>query len=167
MESSSTTYHIPVFTLAKQMGLSYDSLLRWKKRIKNGKDPINRPGPRKVEPIDLKGLQEEVKELKHGRKRTHATGALYQHYRMQVSRRQMSTMVMEARKEYLRQEAAHMQHIKWHHPDLAWAMDGSEPDTTLIVYRVEDLASRYIFPPLAGCYALRGGNLRTSGTAFS
>jgi len=153
MESISSTYHIPVLTLVQQMALSYDSLMRWKRRIKNGQDPVNRPGPRKVEPLDLKSLQEDIKQLKHVRKRTHATGALYQHYRMQVSRRQMSAMVIEARKEYRRQEADRMQHIEWHHPDLAWAIDGSEPDPAqdlLIVYRVQDLASRYKFPPVAG-----------------
>lgn len=153
MESIGSTYHIPVLTLVQQMALSYDSLMRWKRRIKKGQDPVNRPGPRKVEPLDLKGLKEDIKQLKHVRKRTHATGALYQHYRMQVSRRQLNTMVIEARKEYQRQETNRMQHIEWHHPDLAWAIDGSEPDTaqnSLIVYRVQDLASRYKFPSVAG-----------------
>jgi hypothetical protein len=153
MENISTIYHVPVFNLAEQMGLSYDSLMRWKRRIQKGKDPVNKPGPRKVEPIDLKGLQEDIKQLKHVRKRSHATGALYQHYRMQVSRRQLNTMVIEARKEYRKHEADRMQRIEWHHPDLAWAIDGSEPDTAqspLVVYRVQDLSSRYKFPPIAG-----------------
>jgi hypothetical protein len=153
MESIKTTYRIPVLTLTQQMGLSYDSLMRWKRRIRNGQDPVSKPGPRKIEPLDLKGLQADIKQLKHVRKRTHATGALYQHYRTQVSRRQLNTMVIEARKEYRRHETARMQRIQWHHPNLAWAIDGSEPDTAqspLIVYRVQDLASRYKFPPVAG-----------------
>jgi hypothetical protein len=153
MENISSTYHLPVFTLAQQMGLSYDSLMRWRRRIRNGEDPVSKPGPRKVEPLDLKGLQEDIKRLKHVKKRTHATGVLYQHYRNQVSRRQFNSMVIEARKGYRRQEAARMQHIEWHHPDLAWAIDGSKPDTAqnpLIVYRVQDLASHYKFPPVAG-----------------
>jgi len=134
------------------MGLSYDSLMRWKRRIRNGQDPVNRPGPRKVAPLDLKSLKEDIQQLKHARKRTHATGALYQNYRMQVSRRQLNAMVMEARKEYHRQEADRMQRIEWHHPDLAWAIDGSKPktDQTLSVYRIQDLCSRYKFPPVAG-----------------
>jgi hypothetical protein len=152
MESIKTTYRIPVLNLAQQMGLSYDSLMRWKRRIRKGKDPVNKPGPRKVEPLDLKGLQADIKQLKHVKKRTHATGALYQHYRTQVSRRQLTTMVIEARKEYRRQEATRMQHILWRHPDLAWAIDGSKPkaDQNLSVYRIQDLCSRYKFPPLAG-----------------
>lgn len=151
MESISSTHRIPVCALAGQMALSYDSLMRWKRRIRNGQDPVGTPGPKKVEPLDLTGLQEDIKQLKHARKRTHATGALYQQYRAQVSRRQLNAMVIEARREYHRQEQDRMQRIAWHHPDLAWAIDGSEPDTDpLIVYRVQDLASRYKFPPVAG-----------------
>jgi len=152
MESIKATHHIPVYTLADQMSLSYDSLMRWKRRIRKGQDPVNTPGPRKVEPLDLKGLEADIKQLKHVRKRTHATGALYKNYRAQVSRRQLNAMVTEARKEYHRQEADRMQRIEWHHSNLAWAIDGSEPDTALnlLVYRVQDLASQYKFPPVAG-----------------
>jgi len=152
MEIISITHRIPVVALAGQMALSYDSLMRWKRRIRNGQDPVNKPGSKKVEPLDLKGLEEDIKQLKHARKRTHATGALYQNYRAQVSRRQLNAMVIEARREYHRQEADLMQRIEWHHPNLAWAIDGSEPDTALnlLVYRVQDLASQYKFPPVAG-----------------
>lgn len=153
MESISSTHHIPVYTLTQQMALSYDSLMRWKRRIRNGQNPVNTPGPKKVEPLDLTCLQEDIKQLKHARKRTHATGALYQNYRTQVSRRQLNAMVIEARKEHHRQEADRMQRIEWRHPDLAWAIDGSKPDTAqcpLTVYRIQDLASRYKFPPVAG-----------------
>jgi len=152
MESIKATYHIPLCTLARQMGLSYDSLMRWKRRIRKGEDPANKPGPRKVAPLNLKGLRDDIKQLKHVRKRTHETGGLYQHYRNQVSRRQFNTMVIEARREYQRQETARMQRIEWCHPNLAWAIDGSKPKTeqTLSVYRIQDLCSRYKFPPLAG-----------------
>ncbi len=152
MENISSTHRIPVVALAQQAALSYDSLMRWKRRIRNGQDPVSTPGPKKVEPLNLTSLKADIKQLKHARKRTHATGALYQSYRSQVSRRQLNTMVIEARKEHHRQEADRMQRIEWLHPDLAWAIDGSEPDTTqnLIVYRVQDLASRYKFPPVAG-----------------
>jgi hypothetical protein len=153
MESISSTHHIPVCTLTQQTALSYDSLMRWKRRIRNGQDPVSTPGPKKIEPLDLKGLEADIKQLKHARKRTHATGALYQQYRAQVSRRQLNAMVIEARREYHRQEADQMQRIVWHHPDLAWAIDGSEPDPAhnpLTVYRMQDLASQYKFPPIAG-----------------
>jgi hypothetical protein len=152
MESISSTHRITVCALAGQMALSYDSLMRWKRRIRNGRDPVSTPGPKKVEPLNLTGLKADIELLKHARKRTHATGALYQNYRAQVSRRQFNAMVIEARREYHRQEADRMQRIAWHQPDLAWAIDGSEPDTAhnLAVYRVQDLASQYKFPPVAG-----------------
>jgi hypothetical protein len=151
MENISSTHHIPVNALAGQMALSYDSLMRWKRRIRNGLDPVSTPGPKKVEPLNLKSLKADIQLLKHARKRTHSTGALYQQYRMQVSRRQLNTMVIEARREHHRQESDRMQRIEWHQPDLAWAIDGSEVDTVnnLTVYRVQDLASQYKFPPVA------------------
>jgi hypothetical protein len=144
-----------MLSLSKQMGLSYDSLMRWQRRITNAEEPVGRPGPRKVEPIDLKGLEQDIKNLKHAKKRTHATGALYRRYRMQVSRRELNTMIIEARKEYRTQQAARMQHIYWHHPDLAWAIDGSELNpgplrSKLFMYNVKDLASQYKFPVVAG-----------------
>jgi hypothetical protein len=60
MENIKTTYRIPVLTLTQEMGLSYDSLMRWKRRIQNGQDPVSKPGPRKIEPLDLKGLQADI-----------------------------------------------------------------------------------------------------------
>ena len=48
MESISTTHHIPVVALAQQTALSYDSLMRWKRRIRKGVDPVSTPGPNKV-----------------------------------------------------------------------------------------------------------------------
>jgi hypothetical protein len=73
VEALSCTYTIPQITLVKQMSLSYDSYMRWKRRIKTGAEPVWQPGPRKVERIDLEGLQQDVANLKHARKRTHET----------------------------------------------------------------------------------------------
>ena len=56
MESISSTHRIPVVALAGQTALSYDSLMRWKRRIRNGQDPVCTPGPKKVEPLNLTGL---------------------------------------------------------------------------------------------------------------
>jgi len=73
-------------------------------------------------------------------------------------------MVIEARKEYGKQQAAQMQRIFWHHTNLAWAIDGSEHDTNayqsnLIMYNVQDLASRYKFPPVSGPFMPCGEEL--------
>jgi hypothetical protein len=74
---------------------------------------------------------------------------------MQVSRRELNKMVIEARKEYKKQQAVRIQRIFWHYPNLTWAIDGSELDlhpsqSKLIMYNLQDLASRYKFPPVAG-----------------
>jgi hypothetical protein len=176
VEALSCTYNIPQITLVNQMGLSYDSFMRWKRRIKTGAEAVCRPGPRKVERIDLEGLQQEVANLKHAGKRTHETGVLYRHYNLQVSRRELNTMVIEARREHRSKQAAGMQRIFWHHPDLAWAIDGSELTadpacSTLIMYNVQDLGSRYKFPPVAGphipCGEEVAGHLERLFTEFA
>jgi hypothetical protein len=155
MEALCRTHNVPRTMLLGEMGLSYDSFLRWKRRINKGEEPVCRPGPQKLERIDLAGLKQSLANLDHARKRTHGTGALYQYYSSQVSRRQLAAMVVEARKEHTGRLTAHMQHIFWHYPDLAWAIDGSEftdepAGGTLMTYNVQDLCSRYKFPPVAG-----------------
>jgi hypothetical protein len=155
MEALCGTYKVPRSVLLEQMGLSYDSYLRWKRQIKAGEEPVCRPGPRKVERIDLAGLQQAIANLEHTRKRTHDTGVLYRHYGSQVSRRQLNAMVVEARQEHAHRQAAALQRIHWHYPDLAWAVDGSElaaepVGDQLILCTVQDLCSRYKLPPLAG-----------------
>jgi hypothetical protein len=176
VEALSCTYNIPQIALVKQMGLSYDSFMRWKRRIKTGAEAVCRPGPRKLERIDLEGLQQDVANLKHGVKRTHETGLLYRHYNLQVSRRELNTMVIEARREHRIEQAAGMQRIFWHHPNLAWAIDGSEltaaPDRSkLIMYNVQDLGSLYKFPPVAGphipCGEEVAGHLERLFTEFA
>ena len=172
----SCTYTIPQIALVKQMGLSYDSFMRWKRRIKTGEEAVCRPGPRKLERIDLEGLQQDVANLKHSGKRTHETGVLYRHYNLQVSRRELNAMVIEARREHRSEQTAGLQRIFWHHPDLAWAIDGSEltpapARSTLIMYNIQDLGSRYKFPPVAGphipCGEEVAGHLERLFTIFA
>ena len=97
------------------MGLSYDSYLRWKRRMKEGEEPVYRPGPKKLERIDFAGLKQALANLKHSRKRTHGTGELLRQYSLQVSRRQLNAMVMETRKEHAHRKAAALQRIHWHY----------------------------------------------------
>jgi len=155
MEALCRTYSIPQTMLVAQMGLSYDSFLRWKRRMKTGQEPVGRPGPKKLEPLDIAGLRQAVANLEHARNRTHDTGAIYRRYSMQVSRRQLNVMIIDARKEHTKMHTAGMQRIIWHYPDLAWAVDGSEltdeaAPGKLIMYNVQDLCSRCKFPPVAG-----------------
>jgi len=155
MESLCRTYKVPRTVLLGQIGLSYDSYLRWKRRVKAGEEPVYRPGPRKLGGIDLAGLKQALANLKHSRKRTRGTGELLRQYSLQVSRRQLGAMVVDARREYAHRQAASLQRIHWHYPDLAWAIDGSEFDAQpvdgkLILCTVQDLCSQYKLPPLGG-----------------
>jgi len=155
VETLSHTYSTPQTRLVEQMGLSYDSFMRWKRRIKAEKEPVNRPGPRKVERINIGKLRQDIAKLKHGVKRTHETGELYRNYQHQVSRRELNVMIIEARREYRQKQAACQYRIVWHHPDLAWAIDGNElsfdpVSRKLFTYNIQDLGSKYKFPPTAG-----------------
>jgi hypothetical protein len=157
MEALCCTYKVPRTVLLAQMGLSYDSYLRWKRRMKEGEEPVYRPGPKKLERIDFAGLKQALANLKHSRKRTHGTGELLRQYSLQVSRRQLNAMVMETRMEHAHRKAAALQRIHWHYPDLAWAVDGSEfaaepVGGNLILCTVQDLCSQYKLPPLAGVH---------------
>ena len=154
METLSRTYRTPQTGLVDQMGLSYDSFMRWKRRIKSEKEPVNRPGPRKVQRIDIGRLRQDIANLKHAVKRTHGTEGLYRNYQRQVSRRELNAMIIEARREHRQKRDACCCRILWHHPDLAWAIDGSEHSdpicNKLSMYNVQDLGSKYKFPPAAG-----------------
>ncbi len=51
---------------------------RWKKRICSGIEPVKKPGAKKVAPIDLTKLHQQIAQLEHGKKRTPGIGRLYQ-----------------------------------------------------------------------------------------
>jgi hypothetical protein len=175
METISQLFNISLTELLKETPFSYSSFMRWKARFKMGMPAIKRPGPKKVENIDLENLEQDIKNLKHCRKRTHKTVVLYQQYKEQVSRREFNTMVWEARNAYKRQQAADMYRILWHHPDLAWAIDGSDftPKallSKLSICNVQDLCSKYKFPPIAdssiACGESLSGHLARLFTKF-
>jgi hypothetical protein len=151
----SLTYSTSQIGLVEEIGLSYDSFMRWKRRIRAEKEPVNRPGPGKVQRIDIGSLRQDIAKLNHGVKRTHETGDLYRNYQHQVSRRELNVMIIEARREDRQKQAACRYQILWHHPDLARAIDRSglsfDPvSSKLIMCNVQDLSSRYKFPPAAG-----------------
>jgi len=143
------TYNIKLQSLTGQLGVSYSSLMRWKQRLRAGKPPVEPPGPRKVSDFDLDGLKNEVKNLKHGRRRTADTGKLYERNKMNISRRELNMMIAGARKRH----SQDMYQTKWHHPGVMWALDGSEVlleniRRKLHLCNAQDLCSKYKYPPL-------------------
>ena len=145
-------------------GISYASFMRWRKRMEAGGDPVCRPGPQKVEPLDLSALREQLRALHHGRRRTAGTGELYREHQQTISRRDLNRLVREER-DRQRQERDRIHHrVHWRVPRLIWAMDDSEyqPDKRYpkaYLHLVQDLGSRYKLAPLVAPHLARGGQI--------
>jgi transposase InsO family protein len=135
--------------------LAYSSFMRWKSRWLTGRPVIETPGPKKVEKPNLGQLEEEIRQLAHGSKRTHGTGALWDRHRSRISRRQFQQRVDRARRKMNQDRQAQLRIVTWLRPGLVWSMDDTEFDsrcngTTVHFHGVQDLASRYKFQPLVG-----------------
>ena len=95
--------------------------------------------------------------LAHGRHRTAGTGALYERFRDQLSRRVIGELAELLRHEHWRRVAAEQRRIVWLTPGLVWSMDDMEmlaAELGLMLTgkffwnQIRDLASRYQFEPL-------------------
>ena len=93
IEAMRTKFSISYASLAQQMGLSYRTLMRWKKRLYDGQTAVGKRGPKKVNPLNLSELKERIKALDHGRKRSRCTGVLYGSYKSIISRREFNEMI--------------------------------------------------------------------------
>lgn len=154
IEKMKTTFSLSYACLARQAGLSYATLMRWKRRIGGGQVPVGKRGPKKVEPLNLSELRNMIQVLDHGKKRSRVTGALHSTYGEAVSRRDLDAMVCEVRNENNRLRQAETCRVAWLRPNLAWAMDDCRKSTgvaegVLYLHNLTDLSSRYRLPPLA------------------
>jgi hypothetical protein len=139
--------------IAELVDLSYATLMRWKKRTGDGKPALQRPGPRKVRPLDLDGLKRKIETLDHGKKRSRGAGRLHLAYADRISRRDLNKLIIQARRESKQQKAAERCHVTWLHPNLTWAMDDCTKTVIngkkLHLHNLSDLCSRYKLPPMA------------------
>jgi hypothetical protein len=137
----------PYGSVCRELQVPYSSLMRWKSRQEAGEAVVGKPGPAKVEPLDTKGLQREILQLDHGRERTGGTGALYDKYRNQISRRDLQALVEAARCELRKEEEALLRRIDWRAPGLVWSMDDTKKhwidDRFGYVNLAMDLGSHY------------------------
>jgi hypothetical protein len=112
-----------------------------------------------VAPLALGTLLADLLALVHGRHRTAGTGALYEDFRDQLSRRVIRELAELLRREHWHRVAAEQRRITWLTPGLVWSMDDMEmsmaelglsvADTPKFFWnQVRDLASRYQFEPL-------------------
>ena len=149
-----SSYSMTYSSIAEQFGISYTTLMRWKRRLSSGKPAVARPGPKKVEPLNLGELDQKIHDLNHGKKRSRGAGRVYGAFRGAVSRRDLARMVSMVRNENNRKQAARKYQITWLKPNLAWAMDDCRKTDVcesdkLHLHNMSDLCSRYKFHPLA------------------
>ena len=123
----------------------YSSVMRWRRRRRQGQPVCQTPGPKKTEPFNAAEFFPLLRQLTPGPSRTPGTGALYARFAEALSRRQFQALVQEQRRD----QRHTMKRIDWLWAGLAWSCDATEygPDGTPIV-PVQDLASRYRFAPL-------------------
>jgi len=127
---------------------------RWRFRVKNGRNPVNRTGPRPLEPLNLKKLDAELERLAHGPKRSRGISELHKEMRGSLSRRELDEMVLKTRRDTLRKERAEQSKLSWHQPGSVWGMDICEIRAPRFYRKrfalsVQDLASGYKLPPLS------------------
>lgn len=137
----------PYASVCRELGVDYSSLMRWKNRQAAGEEIVQKPGPDKVEPLDLPALTEDIRQLAHGQERTQGTGALYAKHNQEISRRDFQALVADAREECLRQKKEQARHIDWLKPSLVWSMDDAQVEACdgsgVHLHVVHDLGSRY------------------------
>lgn len=141
--------------LCERAGISYRSFMRWRRRCIDGEEPVHKPGPAKVEPLDMDLLVKQIEAMHHHRRRTEGTGELYHEHRHRISRRDLGALVMEQRRHQERVRLQNQKRIRWHVPRLVWAFDDTEfrPDPRYpkaYLHNVQDLGSRFKFGALVG-----------------
>jgi hypothetical protein len=140
--------------ICRAMRVPLSTLGRWRRRRKENHRFVNRPGPKKVEPFDPSALDADIRLLDHGSKRSGGTTKLYGRYQDRISRRELSRMVWQVRRDLGLVQRKNLRQIDWLVPGVVWAMDVTEYDLEgadkIHLHNTQDLGSRYKFPPLSG-----------------
>jgi hypothetical protein len=157
MEKLKASFGVGYVALAAEACVGYRRLMRWRRRIGKGEPPLKVPGPKKTTPFDLRRLHQNIDRLHHGRKRSRGSKTLHRAHGEALSRREIDALVRMARKAHNGHRAAGVNRVRWHVPNLAWALDGSEYRSRFVtgklhMQNLQDLYSRYKFAPLTTDY---------------
>jgi hypothetical protein len=149
---------MPEVVICRSMRVPLSTLGRWRRRKKEDRPFLNRPGPKKAEPFDPSVLDAQIRLLGHGVKRTAGAAKLYGRYQASISRRELSRMVGQVRQDLVADQRKSLRQIDWLMPGVVWAVDGTEYDLGLPgkihLHNTQDLGSRYKFPPLVEKYPI-------------
>jgi len=145
---------MPYALICRAIRIPLSTLGRWRSRQKENHPLLNRPGPKKLEPFDPAVLETEIKSLDHGAKRSEGATQLYKQYQESLSRRNLSRMVEQVRREVTADRRNHLRRIEWLAPGVVWGTDVTEYDLgmagKIYLQNTQDLGSRYKFSPLSG-----------------
>jgi len=119
------------------------TVLRWRARAQAGAALLEKPGPKKPEPLDPETVKARIAQLQHGPRRTAGTTALYAELSGAISRRRFQELVAEERQN----QFDHMKRIQWLVPGVVWSIDTTEYGPEKIkITPLRDLASKYQLP---------------------
>jgi hypothetical protein len=123
VESVRQELRAPYKPVCRELEVPYSSLMRWRGHRQAAAALIGKPGPAKVESIDFKSLDEEIRNLRFGQERTGGSGELYAAHRSQISRRDLQALVEAVRAELQQKAQARERRVEWLVPGLVWSMD--------------------------------------------
>ena len=120
------------------------TVYRWRARVAAGLAPVEKAGPKKEQLPTGADLQERIRQLDHGPRRTAGTTELQAQWSSYIGRRRFRELVEEVRQN-LRDSLCR---IQWHQPGTVWSLDTTDygPEKMKIT-AIRDLASKYVFEP--------------------
>ena len=139
--------------LCDRLEMSHGTLLRWRRRSRNGEPLLARPGPKKLGPLPLDQVRRDIQELVHRSKRSAGSGALQAKYTDSISRRDLNQLIINHRRAHNQALRQNFKRITWKEPNLCWAIDATEYGADqmgrkLFIVVATDLCSRHHFEPL-------------------
>jgi hypothetical protein len=153
---------LPVNRICSVLAIPRASYGRWRNRTRLNKPLVSRPGPRKLQAVDLEAVNRDVAALVHGASRSEGVTSVYNRYRETISRRDFAGIVQAARMETNRDRRSHLRRIYWHCAGISWAIDDTEylhPDFSgrkAVINHIQDLGSKYKLEPISGPYLACG-----------
>jgi hypothetical protein len=144
---------LPYRRLCETMEVPYHRFRRWRNRVEDSLPALSVPGPKKTMPFNLESLNQELKGLSHGPKRTKGVGILYSRYYYSLSRRDLGNLVEKVRQAQRQERMREMTRVEWLEPGMVWAIDGTEcgelnvPKGS-VLQTVRDLCTKYYFKSL-------------------
>lgn len=139
-------------SMCAEGAVALSSFTRWKGREDRGEPVIRRPGPKKVEPLDLEALRGSVRAWENCPRGIGRVKILYQTWGGAISRRNLHAEIEQVRREMHQERLGAMKHIFWNVPGLVWSIDDTEDGEAkgieISMNNIRDLGSRYYLPPV-------------------